>query len=33
MKGYGMPESLRVTVGTPAQNAKLLAALEEILRR
>lgn len=33
MKGYGMPESLRVTVGTPAQNAKLLAALEEILKR
>ncbi len=31
MKGYGMPESLRVTVGTPAQNQKLLAALREIL--
>lgn len=31
MKGYGMPESLRVTVGTPRQNEKLLAALAEIL--
>ncbi len=33
MKGYGMPESLRITVGTPAQNAKLLAALTEILKK
>lgn len=31
MKGYGMPESLRITVGTSQQNAKLLAALGEIL--
>lgn len=33
MKGYGMPESLRVTVGTPRQNEKLLAALAEILEK
>lgn len=33
MKGYGMPESLRVTVGTPSQNAKFLAALEDILKK
>lgn len=32
MNGYGMPESLRVTVGTAEQNAKFLSALEEILQ-
>ena len=31
MKGYGMPNHLRVTVGTPEQNERLLAALGEIL--
>lgn len=31
MNGYGMPESLRVTVGTAKQNEKLLAALADIL--
>jgi histidinol-phosphate aminotransferase len=29
--GYGMPEHLRVTVGTPAQNERFLAALERAL--
>ena len=29
--GYGMPEHLRVTVGTPAQNERFLAALESAL--
>lgn len=33
MKGYGMPNHLRVTVGTPEQNERLLAALEEILKK
>jgi histidinol-phosphate aminotransferase len=32
MKPYGMPEWLRVTVGTEAQNARLLAALDEVLK-
>lgn len=31
MKPYGMPEWLRVTVGTEAQNARLIAALDEVL--
>jgi histidinol-phosphate aminotransferase len=30
--GYGMPEHLRVTVGLPEQNERLLAALERALR-
>ena len=30
MKPYGMPEWLRVTVGTEAHNARLLAALDEV---
>ena len=29
--GYGMPEYLRVTVGTDAENARFLAALETVL--
>ncbi len=29
---YGLPEHLRVSVGTEAQNARLLAALAEVLR-
>jgi histidinol-phosphate aminotransferase len=29
--GYGMPEYLRVTVGTEAENARFLAALEAVL--
>jgi histidinol-phosphate aminotransferase len=31
MKPYGMPEWLRVTVGTEAQNTRLLATLDEVL--
>ncbi|MDH5264744.1 MAG: aminotransferase class I/II-fold pyridoxal phosphate-dependent enzyme, partial [Betaproteobacteria bacterium] len=30
--GYGMPEHLRVTVGTAAQNERFLAALERALK-
>ena len=30
MKPYGMPEWLRITVGTEAQNARLLAAFDEV---
>lgn len=33
MKGYGMARHLRVTVGTPEQNARLLGALKEILKK
>lgn len=33
VKGYGLPEWLRVTVGTPAQNERLLGALASVLRR
>ncbi len=29
--GYGLPEFLRVTVGSPPQNARLIAALEKVL--
>jgi histidinol-phosphate aminotransferase len=29
--GYGMPEHLRVTIGTEAENARFLAALEAVL--
>jgi histidinol-phosphate aminotransferase len=32
VKPYGLPEWLRITVGTPAQNDRLLAGLAEILR-
>ena len=32
MRGYGLPHCLRITVGTDAQNAVLLAALDEVLR-
>jgi histidinol-phosphate aminotransferase len=31
--GYGLPEHLRVTVGTPEQNDRFLAALSRSLRR
>jgi histidinol-phosphate aminotransferase len=33
VKGYGLPQWLRVTVGTPAQNERLLAGLKQALRR
>ena len=32
MRPYGMPEWLRVTVGTPAQNERLLTTLADVLR-
>lgn len=31
MTGYGLPEFLRVSVGTPSENARFLAALRDIL--
>ena len=31
MDGYGLPEYIRITVGTPAQNRAVLKALKEIL--
>jgi histidinol-phosphate aminotransferase len=31
MAGYGLPDWIRITVGTPEQNQKVLAALKEIL--
>ena len=33
VKGYGLPEWLRVTVGTKAQNERLLKSLAEVLAR
>jgi histidinol-phosphate/aromatic aminotransferase/cobyric acid decarboxylase-like protein len=33
MKAYGMPAWLRVTIGTEAQNLRLLTGLGEIVRR
>ena len=33
VKGYGLPEWLRVTVGTPPQNERLLKTLAEVLHR
>lgn len=31
--GYGMPTCARITIGTPAQNQRLLAALDRVLER
>ena len=31
MDGYGLPERIRITVGTPAQNRSVIKALKEIL--
>jgi histidinol-phosphate aminotransferase len=31
MGGYGLPDYLRVTVGTVEENRRLLAALDEVL--
>ncbi len=31
MRGYGLPGCLRITIGTPAQNARLLRALDEVI--
>ncbi|MBK9138585.1 MAG: histidinol-phosphate transaminase [Verrucomicrobia bacterium] len=33
MAGYRLPEWIRISVGTPAENARCLAALTELLRR
>ena len=33
MQSYGMPEWLRITVGTKAQNERLLAELDALLKR
>lgn len=33
VKSYGLPEWVRVTVGTPAQNERFLAGLGEVLGR
>jgi len=30
--GYGLPDALRITIGTPAQNDRMLSALEQTLR-
>ena len=30
--GYGLKEHLRLTVGTMAENKRMMAALEEVLR-
>jgi histidinol-phosphate aminotransferase len=30
MRGYGLPQCLRITVGSEAQNARLLEALDEV---
>lgn len=32
MGGYGLPDCLRISVGNPDENARLLAALDEVLR-
>jgi len=31
MAGYGLPDWLRISVGTPAENARCLVALREVL--
>jgi histidinol-phosphate aminotransferase len=31
MNGYGLPHHLRITVGSPAENARLVAALKDVL--
>jgi histidinol-phosphate aminotransferase len=30
--GYDLPEFLRITIGTPEQNARLIGTLEAVLR-
>ena len=32
LKGYGLPEWVRITVGTMEENKKLIAALREVMR-
>jgi histidinol-phosphate aminotransferase len=31
MDPYGLPEHIRITIGTPVQNARVLEALREVL--
>jgi histidinol-phosphate aminotransferase len=31
IKEYGFPQALRITIGTPEQNRRLIRALEDIL--
>lgn len=33
MGGYGLPEWLRISIGTPAENSRLLAALKKVLEQ
>ena len=33
MNGYGLPEWIRISVGTPAENTRCLAALKEVLAK
>jgi histidinol-phosphate aminotransferase len=32
LKGYGLPEWIRITVGTMEENKKLVTALKEVTR-
>jgi len=32
LKGYGLPEWVRISVGTMEQNNRLIAALKEVIR-
>jgi histidinol-phosphate aminotransferase len=31
MAGYGLPEWLRISIGTPEENTRCIAALREVL--
>lgn len=33
MEGYGLPEWIRITIGTPEQNAAVLSAIQEVVLR
>ncbi len=33
MGGFGMPDAIRVTIGTRAQNERMLWAMGEVLRK
>jgi histidinol-phosphate/aromatic aminotransferase/cobyric acid decarboxylase-like protein len=32
MDGYGLPEHIRITIGTPEQNRIVLEALKDVMR-
>jgi histidinol-phosphate/aromatic aminotransferase/cobyric acid decarboxylase-like protein len=32
IKEYGFPNALRISIGTPSENKKLIKALQEILK-